>query len=255
MALSASVLFHFTNTLENLVNILTNEFRPHFCLEDFAILSRRAPPASDMRIAVPMVSFCDIPLSQVARHMDTYGYYALGLAKQWGMSHGLAPVLYAHPNAITARAVSDLARSVKSNSPAPATGQVSKSIMSHLVKILFLTKPYEGTFFHRDQVRQNVRFYDEREWRFIPFDEDYVPALRESAFLEPEARAQANNELAEYRLSFTPRDIKYVIVREDSEILPIIREMERIKGSKYSRDDVTLLSSRVISSKQVIEDF
>jgi hypothetical protein len=31
--LSANTLFHFTSSLDNLLNILTNKFHPNFCLE------------------------------------------------------------------------------------------------------------------------------------------------------------------------------------------------------------------------------
>ena len=137
-AISSSTLFHFTNTLENLLNILTVEFRPHFCLEDFSILSRKSSPTKDQGIAVPMVSFCDLPLSQVSKHMETYGYYALGLSKAWGMANGLAPVLYTYSAATTARALLDLAQLARK----PGAEQLSQ-VMDHLVKLLFLSKPYE----------------------------------------------------------------------------------------------------------------
>jgi len=41
--LSANSLFHFTNSLENLLNILKEEFRPRFCLEDFGGLFQSDP--------------------------------------------------------------------------------------------------------------------------------------------------------------------------------------------------------------------
>jgi hypothetical protein len=138
-AISSSTLFHFTDTRDNLLNILTVEFRPRFCLEDFSILSDRLRRAQNLQVAVPMVSFCDIPLSQVSKHMETYGCYALGLSKKWAMLNGLSPVLYTHHNATTARALYDLAQLARQSGPAPPNG-----VMSHLVKILFLSKPYEG---------------------------------------------------------------------------------------------------------------
>jgi hypothetical protein len=76
--ISANTLFHFTGHLENLVSILTNEFRPHFCLEDFNTLTRRYKHEIDLEKAVPMVSFCDIPLSQIAFHLSIYGDYGIG---------------------------------------------------------------------------------------------------------------------------------------------------------------------------------
>ena len=106
------------------------------------------------------------------------------------------------------------------------------------------------------QTQEKVRFYDEREWRFIPIaDDGRLSALNLPGYLKASARAQANHDISEYRLSFTPSDIRYVIVKHENEILDIIRELERIKGRKYTADQVKILSSRVISSAQIIEDF
>ena len=56
------------------------------------------------------------------------------------------------------------------------------------------------------------------------------------------------------RIGFVPNDIKYLIVRREDEIVPLIREVERIKG-KYSYDEVRLVASRVISAEQIRSDF
>jgi hypothetical protein len=53
--LSANTLFHFTSSLDNLLNILTNEFHSNFCLENLNILEEL--PVTEM--AIPMLSFCD----------------------------------------------------------------------------------------------------------------------------------------------------------------------------------------------------
>ncbi len=43
-AVSANTLFHFTNNLENLLGILTNEFQPRFCLEDYDCIAPSSAP-------------------------------------------------------------------------------------------------------------------------------------------------------------------------------------------------------------------
>jgi len=45
-----------------------------------------------------------------------------------------------------------------------------------------------------------------------------------------------------------------LIVRREDEIVPLIRQIELIKG-KYGFDEVKLLSSRVISAEQIRSDF
>ena len=55
-------------------------------------------------------------------------------------------------------------------------------------------------------------------------------------------------------LSFEPKYINYIIVSKEKEILEIKREIEMIKG-EYSRNDVELLTTRIISMERIKEDF
>src|SRR5437660_12748311 len=90
--LSANSLFHFTGSLENLLNILREEFRPRFCLENFNLLQSAALDEEELEWALPMVCFCDLPLSQTGFHLSVYGDYGIGLTKEWGKRNGIAPV-------------------------------------------------------------------------------------------------------------------------------------------------------------------
>jgi len=247
-ALTSNTLFHFTSSLDNLVGILTNEFQPHYSLEDFSVLRKKPSAKEDMALAFPMVSFCDIPLSQASSHMSTYGSYALGLTKAWGQKRGLTPVMYVHSNAVTVRGLLALIKVAR------AGPDQKDAIMRHVTDLLLLLKPYTGRFWRGNRWIDDVRFYDEREWRFVATQDGKTPAMDKQAFMDSTERDKANKAIAPSRLRFTPSDIKYVIVRSESEVLSIIRDLERIKG-KYSLDQVKLLTSRVISAEQIREDF
>lgn len=90
---SSSSLFHFTDTAEKLFSILRYEFKPTYCLERIVF-------SEDIveEVAFPMVCFCDIPLSQVKNHIETYGYYGIGMSKEWAERNKLNPILYLKQN-------------------------------------------------------------------------------------------------------------------------------------------------------------
>lgn len=88
MPLSASTLIHFTNTKEKLMKILEEDFRIYNCKEEIVLDVKKGG------YVAPMVSFCDIPLSEVKSHISKYGTYGLGMTKAWGTKRGLNPVLY-----------------------------------------------------------------------------------------------------------------------------------------------------------------
>jgi len=79
--LSSASLFHFTRNLQSLRGILAEGFKVNPSFERMDILSRAfgGPPDGD-ETGIPMVCFCDIPLSQTTEHMDRYGKYAIGLS-------------------------------------------------------------------------------------------------------------------------------------------------------------------------------
>ncbi len=56
------------------------------------------PDTTELEKAIPMVCFCDLPLSQIRKHTKTYGEYALGLSKEWAIKKQINPVLYTYPN-------------------------------------------------------------------------------------------------------------------------------------------------------------
>jgi Putative abortive phage resistance protein AbiGi, antitoxin len=249
--LSTNTLFHFTKSLENIIDILTNEFRPHFSLEDFNLLRGKKLPSEEWERGIPMVCFCDIPLSQTRFHLSVYGDYGIGMTKSWGIKHGIAPVLYAYSESLFTSKFTTILQGV-------LKGDLRKQLKDDLFDLICFVKPYEGDLWREGGKFSNIRFYDEREWRFVPTipDDFYRTGIPKADFLKETLRREANSRLAKLsRIRFDPNDIKYLIVRREDEIVPLIKEVERIKGKKYSYDDVRLLSSRVISSEQIKSDF
>lgn len=248
-AVSSNTLFHFTSKLEYLINILTNNFRPRYCLEMFSSLS----PLS-LDFAFPMTCFCDLPLSNTGKHLATYGNYGIGLTKEWGMRKGLNPVLYIQKD-------SDLFKAINRSTMAFALllkdGDVAEKLVEGLINLQFFTKPYTGDFLRGGKVVKNVRFYDEREWRFVPKpDNNEYYRMKSSVFENIHLREESNRSLpVSAMLEYEPDDVRYIIVDREDEILQTVDDILQIKGSKYSDDQLKLLTTRIISAERIREDF
>ena len=78
MPLTPNTLIHFTDTKDKLKSILQDNFRVFNCKEVVALDVKQAT------YYAPMVSFCEIPLSQVKEHLSKYGNYGIGLTREWG---------------------------------------------------------------------------------------------------------------------------------------------------------------------------
>jgi hypothetical protein len=254
MVISSNTLFHFTDNINNLIDILTNEFRPHISLEIFGDIFSGADIGNAE--AIPMVSFCDLPLSQVKDHVEFYGNYGIGLSKEWGIANGVNPVMYLEPRSYLKKhflkllEISDV--------------KVDKDILSTFFEIASFVKIYKGICYRKGKYLPDIIFYNEREWRFVPLrpegmlPEKFLNSFFMSAeeFLDEQQRESVNSRLrSAFKLSFEPNSIKYIIVSNENEILPMVKAIKEIKGNKYSYDLLQILTTRVISASQIKEDF
>lgn len=131
-------------------------------------------------------------------------------------------------------------------------------VFDELMWVSSFIKPYEGKLWRDGKYTPDkIRFYDEREWRFVPkLPEEFLPRrLQKGEYIDEKKKDSANEKLGKISvLKFEPSDIKYIIVEKENEIIEIIKEIERIKR-RYNDDQKKLLCSRVISSEQILEDF
>ncbi len=221
--ISANALFHFTDKPEKLASILTNDFWPHYHKEKIHLRKD-----VNYELLIPMVSFCDIPLSQIDQHVETYGHYGIGMSKEWGMGKGLNPILYLNAGSILA---GDLHTAFKAT--------FEKEGVEALVKSQRFIKEY------RDG---DKCYYDEREWRFVPDGEIFQMAPK------PKKLAELNERAQSHRLSFTPTDIRYIVTKHRAEVPALIEDIFRLKGNR-SREEQLLVISKIISCEDIFEDF
>lgn len=244
MALSSNSIIHFTNTKEALKGILTDNFKLSYCTESIHLVG--AP----IKFSIPMVSFCDIPLSQVKNHITKYGAYGIGLTKQWAERLKLNPVLYVEKESNLAISYQKVYHKYITNS-GKKLHQLTEEEKS-IIDILRYIKNYQNDLVRGGKVYKDYRFSDEREWRYVL---DYNQPPLYIYAMQDFNKELANNSLADYRLEFEPNDIKYVIIQSENEIAEFLNLLREAKGKKYSYHDVERVMTRIITTEQIVEDF
>lgn len=246
--LSSDSLFHFTDSAENLIGILRNEFYPRYSLEKLELNGER------LEMAFPMVCFCDIPLSQIKNHIHTYGSYGIGMSRKWADKMGLNPVLYLRPGAALAEIIYSIVNITVGTEHLKETNSL-RSLQLKAADLFKYIKPYEGDFMRKGRLIRNVRFYDEREWRYVPAIDDANDnwILWREEYLNSVKRAHANTQVENAKLIFEPNDIRYLIIKEETQIGAMISALREIK-SKYSQETIEILTSRIMTCEQIMRD-
>ncbi|VWC64054.1 abortive infection system antitoxin AbiGi family protein [Burkholderia lata] len=245
MALSSNTLTHFTQKKEALFGILQGHFKIFFCKETVRLTKRR-----QWNFYAPMVSFCDIPMSEIKDHIEKYGSYGIGLTKEWAVKNGLNPVLYVSRE-------SALSESYHAAMKYYVEGEEEESAsLGELALLDFFgyMKNYEARLDRKGTRIDKYRFSDEREWRFVPrhTDDNEVLVARTTYEKNP---SKYSNLYSDFELKFEPDDIKYIIINDDSEIREVINHLRATSGGKYSFDEVDRLTSRILTTEQIKGDF
>jgi hypothetical protein len=245
MPLSSNTLIHFTNKKETLFKILEESFKIYHCKEVVVLGGKRHV------IYVPMVSFCDIPMSEIKDHIGKYGCYGIGLTKEWAVKNKLNPVLYIS----AASTLSDSYRTAVGHFVrlSGADGGATPEEMA-LLDILRYMKNYEGKLERKTETIENYRFSDEREWRFVPdYLGDEQMLVRKADF--EENPHEYSGEFDHLRLQFDPSDIKYIIIKDETEIGEFVEHLRKTGGKKCTVHELERLTTRILTTEQIMGDF
>lgn len=251
MGLSSNSIIHFTKSLSSLNGILAESFKIKYCRE--TIHTKK----DYYDLLIPMVSFCDIPFSQILNHKNNYGSYGIGLKKKWAEKNGLNPVLYVEQNSqLSNNFFEHLYLKIGSENKT-----ISKftNEQKYIFDVFRYLKNYQGDLKRMGKKTiPDYRFSDEREWRYVLTLESEHAMFGNMKKIEigkiPEYKEKYNRLISSERLLFEPDDISYIIIKSESERDKVIRNLETVKG-KYPHDQVKRLTSRIISAEQIETDF
>lgn len=246
MSLSTNSVIHYTDSLSNLKGILREGFHIKYCVERF--ISKITPISG----AFAMVSFCDIPLSETKNHITSYGGYGIGLSKQWATENGMNPVLYIDKNSLIGEIVIDQVKRLiadKTNS--------NKVFKEDSLYLLSYIKNYQSQLIRKGKIiDKNYNFYNEREWRFTPNKKQFDSLNKWlSAKVYNENRELHNDKIKNIKLEFQVSDISYLIVKDEKEVIEIIKYLRDIFSDKCSATQLELLMTRIITLEHIFNDF
>ena len=239
MPVSSNTLFHFTSKYETLCSILKSQgFWPRYCIE-YGWGKER-----NFNLAVAQCCFCDIPLSLIQDHTKTYGEYGLGMSKNWGIEHNLSPLHYYVNNSPVLETINKLRKLANQNKERAG------------IDYLSFIKQYKGFTYRKDELgfmirKNNIVFYNEREWRFVPkIDGTYACKI-----IERKDDFDINKEsevTKEFMCRFSAKDIKYIILKKEDERITLLNELDNMG---FETGDLPLLKSKILTAQQIREDF
>lgn len=297
--INSSSLFHFTKSFDVLKKIITEGLRYSFAYEQFPkkIVQSFLYPEIDIQkdleipngVAIPMISFCDIPLTRANQHIEKYGQYMIGFDKfnfTKTYENLINPVIYIHsPNlkdAITefgiehGKATNELFKMLTTTeSQKEFTGKTSKELLNNkdfttkidpFIETRFLSnflmglvKPIEdGTYY----------YYDEREWRlFLPEntnDINWIWGITKERY--DKNRNSLNKNLENHdnmfiRIPWECYDeyVTHIVVSKEEEIntlIELIMDSYKILGYDNDVDYSRLnLVSKITSFERIEKDF
>lgn len=241
----SNTLFHFTEMPATLKLILSNGFWPKYCQEDVSWLRYK----DFSYVAYPMVCFCDIPLSRISEHVGFYGYFGLGLTREWALRNGLNPVFYVSNNS----PISELFREFNSLSDDGSDSVLNGKLKNNLRHFLMYTKPSAGTMPHVDGERHKD-FYQESEWRYVLKDLEVQAYMTEVEFEDSEVRTETNEVTLNKRmLKFKSSDIRYIFVNLDSDVADMV-DFILLELGWCSEEDRKILVSKIVSFESISAD-
>lgn len=235
MGLSSNILWQQTDR-KGLIGILRSRMLKYGYSKEQVFKD-----AKHYTLAIPMVSTCDLPFSELGPYLGKYGEYTIGFSREWGYRNKLNSVWYCRRN-------SEVYAFLKNAIDKVITGQQNDTL-NIAYNILCYIKFEEDELVQRNYSK--YRFIDEREFRLCP-SIDALLNKNVPVFLDEYAYAKYKNEhdkssLLDFGVSFDWKDIKYIIIKSGTKVESIQKILEE--------ENCTNSQIAIFTEDQVKEDF
>lgn len=253
---SANVLFKFMSKLDYLKEILINKaIYPRYYEETIDYLEIK-----DLKkIAFPMSCFCDIHLNRLIYHMDNYGYYGVGIEKQWGIEQGIQPIHYINKNSELKNEYSKVMNGIFDISKEERSQH--KVYHDYLLHKLLFMKPIQGSMKTNEDYKER-NFHDEKEWRFIPSFknvETELPLIIDQTQMNAKSYniySKGIKQNIELSIKLDLKYIKHIIVNTQDDRKELIKFILDNNIGKDEKDEETyILISKIMVFNELREDW
>lgn len=254
-AVSANTLFHFTDETALKEILKTGFFWPKYSLEIFDSI---LPKESAFRKAyIPHVCFCDLTITQLSsdsRHTKDFGRFGIGLKKEWGINKGVSPVVYVHKHSLPSNNIEQLIKEISQIKIDFPEEEFPRSVRTKLLEFFKYIKPYKGIWQKGKRHKDEITYYNEREWRYCPSATNKTYNVLSGLKKENKAAIERMNNSfkTNKQLSFTANDIKYLILDKASDIDGFVEVINRMKLSPTQKNE---LKTKIITFDEINADF
>lgn len=186
-----------------------------------------------LRVAFPMICLCDLTLSEFASNNWTYGEYAIGFTREWAIRKGFNPVCYYHHQSNLMQQMYKLV--------SDANNSGLDGVLNMAIYLLAYNKPVEGQLITSNREYHNYRFYDEREYRMVPYftqlkGNKHMLSMEEYASYKKTHKGKSL--LDEVSIEFDYDDINYIVVKSDMNVA----QTKKIFGDSLHKFNVNILT-------------
>ena len=234
MNIYSDSFFHRIREYDVLPLILEQGFKVFYCMEE--IFRGRGIPSTS--IGIPMVSFCDIPLSFLSK--NHYGNFGIAMSRRWGNTKHLEPVLY-YPN-------NKYCQSTKMVNEA-ADNFISNRKKTDAYRILGYSKPMTKPTKKEGQSSDN---YVEREWRKVYANRGRTKWLTEEELKSYKGEHNSPKRSIGNPLKFNIEDVDLILV--DKQNVQKLQEfiMNKMPHLGGNTDEVTEKERWALLSKILV---
>lgn len=246
MGLSSTVLWHQTKK-DAFFKILKSKRLYYSYSQEYVLSGDMEKPT-----AFPMISLCDLPLSEFASNNWTYGDFAIGFSRDWGIKNKVNPVCYCHKGSSF---LNQLFGSFKEGLPNDAEIK--------LLNCCAYLKYVQGPLQTSNKKFKNYRFYDEREVRLVPDPEtEGIKFMLDKAEYE-QYKKEHGNSLTDEHVNFEYEDILYIVANTPDNLSKakavLLKNIKKDGKSGDSKKDGENNEDKIghivfLTKEQIIED-